>query len=78
MLWVLREAAHGSTREVRLPEAEARRLVAAERRENPERERAVRGLVLDLLASQPQPSGSVAALRWELAGGHAASGAGTA
>ncbi len=67
VLWVLREAAHGSTREVRLPEAEARRLVAAERRENPERERAVRALVLDLLASQPQPAGSVAALRWELA-----------
>ena len=67
VLWVLREAAHGSLREVRLPEAAARRLVAAERRENPERERAVRALVLELLASQPQPAGSVAALRWELA-----------
>lgn len=67
VLWVLRDAAHGSTREVRLPESEVQRLVAAERRENPERERAVRTLVLDLLASQPPPPGSVAALRWELA-----------
>ena len=67
VLYVLREAEHGSPREVRLAKADVRRLVTAERRENPERERAVRQYVADLLAAQPPPAGSLAALRWQLA-----------
>lgn len=67
VLEVLRDAEHGSPGQVRLKSDEVRRLVAAERRENPARERAVREYVLGLLAAQPAPHGSVAQLRWRLA-----------
>lgn len=67
VLEVLRDADHGSPGHVRLKSDEVRRLAAAERRENPARERAVREYVLGLLAAQPAPHGSVAQLRWRLA-----------
>ncbi len=67
VLEVLRDAEHGSPGHVRLKSDEVRRLVAAERRENPARERSVREYVLGLLAAQPAPHGSVAQLRWRLA-----------
>ena len=66
VLAVLAEAEHGSPRLIRLEREEVRRLLAAERRENPARERAVRAYVLGLLALQPAPEGSLAHLRWRL------------
>ncbi|MGE0814049.1 MAG: hypothetical protein AB7O28_17780 [Vicinamibacterales bacterium] len=67
VLAVLADAEHGSPGHVRLPAGEVGRLVAAERRENPQRERAIREYVVDLLRRQAPPDGSVAHLRWRLA-----------
>lgn len=67
VLHVLRESVSSSPEEVRLPPAELRRLAASERRENADREKLVRGHVLQLLRESEPPAGSVAHLRWQLA-----------
>lgn len=67
VLHVLRESQSTSPDEVRLPAEDVRRLAAAERRENADREKLVRSHVLQLLRDSEPPVGSVAHLRWELA-----------